>query len=116
MLNPLGVVARAIRGRSSGLGWRGGATVVEHAGERRSGLGLGLGASIASAKGKGWVTGAHRDAGWSGKPCRGRDGGVRRRRWGGARGQGGAALLRASGLHGWTREDPATVPRGQGGP
>ena len=36
MRNPLGVVARAIQGRSSGFGWRGGAMAAEPAGVRCS--------------------------------------------------------------------------------
>ena len=45
--------------------------MAEHAGERRSGLGLGLGTSIASAKGKGWFTGAHRDLERAGRDAEG---------------------------------------------
>ena len=37
MRNPLGGVARAIRGWIRGLGWRGGSTVVESTGERGRG-------------------------------------------------------------------------------
>ena len=37
MRNPLGGVARAIRGWIRGLGWRGGTTVVENASERGRG-------------------------------------------------------------------------------
>ena len=45
--------------------------MAEHAGKQRSGLGLGLGASIASTKGKGRVTGAHRDLERAGRDAEG---------------------------------------------
>ena len=53
-----GVTVRQVSGRRWAQRRRVG--MAEHAGERRSSLGLGLGASIASAKGKGRVTGSHR--------------------------------------------------------
>ena len=54
MRNPLGVVARAIHGRSSGFGWRGGAMAVEPAGEGRTGvprLGLDRGLAVEHMRG-----------------------------------------------------------------
>ena len=79
MLNPLGVVARAIRGRSSGLGWRGGATAAEPADVRCSKGWGALRATLVGPKGRVGGGGPHRGSGRFETARRGRRRRVRRR-------------------------------------
>jgi hypothetical protein len=111
--DPMGVVARAIRGRSRGFGWRGGATAAKPAGvciwtpKGRYGL------RELAQKGERGVLLPRVGMGWCG--CAG---------WSATRSSGGsrvalaeegaAGVLRASGSRGSTREAPAGMLGGSG--
>ena len=70
MRKPLGVVARAIRGRSSGLGWRGGATAAEPADVRCSKGWGALRAKPTGLKGRAGGGDPHRGSNQAGASCR----------------------------------------------
>ena len=85
------------------------AGVARHAGEQWFGVSQGYSYQKLEPKETGRCVGSHRGFESSGSPSRGRDGGVRRRGWCGARGGGAAGRAPAPGTRDPVRTGPVKV-------